>query len=843
MTKCSNCGVEVDEGAKFCGECGTPVPQVKECPQCHAEWPVKAKLCGDCGYNFATGSMSAAGAALMGNGNMFAGDIVNNVNVSNSGNVSNVVTNTIVTNVVNNVTSGDVSEGAASQSGNRTNRKLVVIFDGEAMVCGYTRYDSFQEMLAVPGLERKRLSYPKNCASMFAGYVLDECKIVVVEETEDGSKVEHKIDVDSSDFYDDEPPVELMITADTEKEFDFGPNGSASYLLTFDRKRKMRYVGTIDLDADFNPMAFKIEGRKNIWSNFHLATRITYAGQEVRLTPEGSVADESRKLVAWMRDEYWDLDADSVEDAWLADITVEGVNIQFARKVFESGEDLAMAKRRDYEEDFLEYSDDLFDDRDNCFLVGKTRVTIVDRFGGGTQSLEVDEKYDEIGVEKAQRYFDAPDYAAGEVELYMRAERHGVKKYSEICYGAFGLSHIRFGCSKIECENGEVHYCLTLPMLDGESIESAEDDFGEAGEVVAWTVSSHGITKFLCPCSANDTKTNMASVSAKEERYIVRYSGKAIRAEVKSFESLQALNSANLPSLTREGYGEADCVDCTWRMLLEGAQVEVTDPSGKIIWSGDPSELVEIDKDAELLSCAAASGDAVNLFMVRIFDDGLVATLPTEDGFSIADLKFRVGEGSYREFTHNMLLEERKIRFVTGVYFKGERIDFDFFSDSVDPAEGPDKKAKALSSWAEVAPNSTGYIKPHYINAWIENDLRSVVEKAKKLLTAPAGSYDISKGARLMRVAADRGDPEAQMLYADLIVAKKGISAPAIIASGYYEKAIAGGEKMANFKLACLYEEGETNGLAKYFRNCPDLAREYFLAAKNAGISEAFSRI
>lgn len=501
MSKCPNCGVEVEEGAKFCGECGAPVPQIKECPQCRAKWPIKAKFCGNCGYNFATGSMSAAGAALMGNGNTLAGDIVNNVNVSNSGNVSNVVTNTVVTNVVNNVTSGDVSERETSQLGghlanNRTNRKLVVIFDGEAMACGYMRYGSFQELLAVPGLERKRLSDPRNCASMFAGYVLDECKIVVVEEAEDGSKVEHKIDVDSSDFYDDEPPVELMITADTEKEFDFGPNGSASYLLAFDRKRKMRYVGTIDLDADFNPMALKIEGRKNIWSNFHLATRITYSGQEVRLTPEGSVEDESRKLVAWMRDEYWDLDADSDEDAWLADITIEGVNIQLARKVFESGDDLAMAERRDYEKDFLEYSDDLFDDRHNCFLVGKTRVTIVDRFGEGTQSLDVDDKYDEIGVEKAQRYFDAPDYAAGAVELYMRAERHGVQKYSEICYGAFGLSHIRFGCSKIECVNGEVHYCLTFPMLDGESIESAEDDFGEIGPVTSWTVSTKGVLPY-----------------------------------------------------------------------------------------------------------------------------------------------------------------------------------------------------------------------------------------------------------------------------------------------------------------------------------------------------------
>ena len=49
MVKCSNCGAELDSGARFCTECGTKVPQVKLCIQCQKELPINAKFCSECG--------------------------------------------------------------------------------------------------------------------------------------------------------------------------------------------------------------------------------------------------------------------------------------------------------------------------------------------------------------------------------------------------------------------------------------------------------------------------------------------------------------------------------------------------------------------------------------------------------------------------------------------------------------------------------------------------------------------------------------------------------------------------------------------------------------------------
>lgn len=54
MPQCPNCGTVVPDGQKFCGECGTPIPQKKKCPQCGTEWPNAQKFCGECGFNFAT---------------------------------------------------------------------------------------------------------------------------------------------------------------------------------------------------------------------------------------------------------------------------------------------------------------------------------------------------------------------------------------------------------------------------------------------------------------------------------------------------------------------------------------------------------------------------------------------------------------------------------------------------------------------------------------------------------------------------------------------------------------------------------------------------------------------
>ena len=105
MSKCSNCGVEVDEGAKFCGECGAPVPQVKECPQCHAKWPLDMKFCQECGGRFdvAPATTGAVGSPLMGDKNVIAGDVNNSVSTSNSNNTTNVTNNVTATNTTNNV--------------------------------------------------------------------------------------------------------------------------------------------------------------------------------------------------------------------------------------------------------------------------------------------------------------------------------------------------------------------------------------------------------------------------------------------------------------------------------------------------------------------------------------------------------------------------------------------------------------------------------------------------------------------------------------------------------------------------------------------------------------------
>ncbi|SMG07409.1 FISUMP domain-containing protein [Fibrobacter sp. UWB13] len=49
MPVCSKCGAELDEAAKFCMECGTPVSQNKKCVKCGAELPNNAKFCFSCG--------------------------------------------------------------------------------------------------------------------------------------------------------------------------------------------------------------------------------------------------------------------------------------------------------------------------------------------------------------------------------------------------------------------------------------------------------------------------------------------------------------------------------------------------------------------------------------------------------------------------------------------------------------------------------------------------------------------------------------------------------------------------------------------------------------------------
>lgn len=50
MKKCTNCGVELDDKAMFCMECGTKqLPQTVKCVECGAELPSGAKFCQECG--------------------------------------------------------------------------------------------------------------------------------------------------------------------------------------------------------------------------------------------------------------------------------------------------------------------------------------------------------------------------------------------------------------------------------------------------------------------------------------------------------------------------------------------------------------------------------------------------------------------------------------------------------------------------------------------------------------------------------------------------------------------------------------------------------------------------
>ncbi len=78
MPKCANCGTELDEGAKFCLECGTPVPQNKKCINCGFELPLSAKFCPECGTRQDGQSNSNADGSgfSMGDKNVIAGDVI-----------------------------------------------------------------------------------------------------------------------------------------------------------------------------------------------------------------------------------------------------------------------------------------------------------------------------------------------------------------------------------------------------------------------------------------------------------------------------------------------------------------------------------------------------------------------------------------------------------------------------------------------------------------------------------------------------------------------------------------------------------------------------------------------
>ena len=47
--KCAQCGSELKPGAKFCPECGTPVPRERHCTNCGAKVAPGVKFCPECG--------------------------------------------------------------------------------------------------------------------------------------------------------------------------------------------------------------------------------------------------------------------------------------------------------------------------------------------------------------------------------------------------------------------------------------------------------------------------------------------------------------------------------------------------------------------------------------------------------------------------------------------------------------------------------------------------------------------------------------------------------------------------------------------------------------------------
>ena len=75
MSVCPKCGADLDVGAKFCVECGAPVPQVKKCVQCGASLPLNVKFCNECGAK-QDSAASASTGFQMGDKNVVAGDVI-----------------------------------------------------------------------------------------------------------------------------------------------------------------------------------------------------------------------------------------------------------------------------------------------------------------------------------------------------------------------------------------------------------------------------------------------------------------------------------------------------------------------------------------------------------------------------------------------------------------------------------------------------------------------------------------------------------------------------------------------------------------------------------------------
>src|SRR5262249_9753635 len=59
---CPSCNASVPEAAKFCSECGAPLPRA--CPACGTGNPASAKFCSECGAQLAPAPSPATGGGL-----------------------------------------------------------------------------------------------------------------------------------------------------------------------------------------------------------------------------------------------------------------------------------------------------------------------------------------------------------------------------------------------------------------------------------------------------------------------------------------------------------------------------------------------------------------------------------------------------------------------------------------------------------------------------------------------------------------------------------------------------------------------------------------------------------
>ena len=77
MITCPTCGTQLEDGVKFCSECGTPIPQTKKCIKCGFELPLSVKFCSECGTKQDGSSTPSSGSGFsMGDKNVIAGDVI-----------------------------------------------------------------------------------------------------------------------------------------------------------------------------------------------------------------------------------------------------------------------------------------------------------------------------------------------------------------------------------------------------------------------------------------------------------------------------------------------------------------------------------------------------------------------------------------------------------------------------------------------------------------------------------------------------------------------------------------------------------------------------------------------